>query len=188
MREGTWCCTTQGSASLEHCGIAAWLPSSLCVAGLLRSLCAGCHAGVVPPQHFVTCRPAVLEGSVLPEGCGKLAQVNSKSPHACIVCRVSLCRVSCVLAAGFRQPTLTRVQVGLVSLARELKGDLDSIAARADTGSSKGLHQLLQGEQAGPSVCLLVCCLQGSKSKPLWCVRRHWGYGTAAESTCGLCG
>jgi uncharacterized membrane protein len=38
------------------------------------------------------------------------------------------------------------VQVGLVSLARELKGDLDSIAARADTGSSKGLHQLLQGE------------------------------------------
>jgi uncharacterized membrane protein len=38
------------------------------------------------------------------------------------------------------------VQVGLVSLARELKGDLDRIAARADTGSSKGLHQLLQGE------------------------------------------
>lgn len=49
------------------------------------------------------------------------------------------------LLAGFSQPSLTRVQVGLVSLARELKGDLDRIAARADTGSSKGLHQLLQG-------------------------------------------
>jgi uncharacterized membrane protein len=55
----------------------------------------------------------------------------------------------CVVSAGFRQPTLTRVQVGLVSLARELKGDLDRIAARADTGSSQGLHQLLQGEEGG---------------------------------------
>jgi hypothetical protein len=48
-------------------------------------------------------------------------------------------------AAGFGQPTLTRVQVGLLSIARDLKGDLDSIAARADTGSSQGLHRLLQG-------------------------------------------
>lgn len=51
---------------------------------------------------------------------------------------------SCV--AGGSRPTLTRVQVGLVSLARELKYDLDSIAARADTSSSRGLHHLLQGE------------------------------------------
>lgn len=51
----------------------------------------------------------------------------------------------CVETGGGR-PTLTRVQVGLVSLARELKHDLDKIAARADTSSSRGLHHLLQGE------------------------------------------
>ncbi|KAF8067306.1 popC [Scenedesmus sp. PABB004] len=47
------------------------------------------------------------------------------------------------LAPGSR-PQLTRVQVGLVSLARELKDDLDRIAARADTSGSRGLHRLLQ--------------------------------------------
>lgn len=59
---------------------------------------------------------------------------------------------------GFRQPTLTRVQVGLLSLARELKGDLDRIAAAADTGSSQGLHRLLQGE-AGWGVCRITVWL-----------------------------
>lgn len=48
---------------------------------------------------------------------------------------------------GAGRPTLTRVQVGLVSLARELKHDLDSIAARADTSNSRGLHHLLQGKR-----------------------------------------
>jgi len=40
-----------------------------------------------------------------------------------------------------------------MSLARELKGDLDRIAARADTGSSQGLHRLLQGEGVAGLSC-----------------------------------
>lgn len=77
-----------------------------------------------------------------------------------------------MLAAGFSQPTLTRVQVGLVSLARELKGDLDRIAACADTGSSKGLHQLLQGEQERRLDRQYAC----------WCV----GCKAARVSPCGV--
>jgi uncharacterized membrane protein len=50
------------------------------------------------------------------------------------------------VCAGGGKPTLTRVQVGLMSLARELKHDLDRMAARADTSSSRGLHNLLQGK------------------------------------------
>jgi uncharacterized membrane protein len=52
------------------------------------------------------------------------------------------------MCAGGGKPTLTRVQVGLLSLARELKHDLDRMAARADTSSSRGLHNLLQGAHA----------------------------------------
>lgn len=46
-------------------------------------------------------------------------------------------------ATGLR---LTKVQVGLVALARQLKGHLDDIAQDADTDSSEGLQALLQGE------------------------------------------
>lgn len=62
-----------------------------------------------------------------------------------------------------------------MSLARELKWDLDRIAARADTSSSRGLHHLLQGEAlqgmgiggsghgvAGNAVILFVLT---------WCIR-----------------
>ena len=44
------------------------------------------------------------------------------------------------------RPTLTKVQVGLVSSARKLKKNLDKIAAAADTSDSEGLQGLLQGK------------------------------------------
>lgn len=55
-------------------------------------------------------------------------------PHVCV-------------SAGYASLTLTKVQVGLVSLARQLKEDLDEIAATADTSSNAGLQMLLQGRQ-----------------------------------------
>jgi uncharacterized membrane protein len=42
--------------------------------------------------------------------------------------------------------TFTKLQVGLLSSARELKHKLDNIATYADTSSSEGLQLLLQGE------------------------------------------
>eukprot|EP00878_Enallax_costatus_P011071 GHUV01011563.1.p1 GENE.GHUV01011563.1~~GHUV01011563.1.p1 ORF type:complete len:294 (+),score=90.91 GHUV01011563.1:601-1482(+) len=68
--------------------------------------------------------------------------------------------------AGGGRPTLTRVQVGLVSLARELKHDLDNIAASADTSNSRGLHHLLQE--------VVLALLRN----PRYCV-----YGAASQKT-----
>eukprot|EP00882_Tetradesmus_deserticola_P001291 GHRQ01001395.1.p1 GENE.GHRQ01001395.1~~GHRQ01001395.1.p1 ORF type:complete len:412 (+),score=136.93 GHRQ01001395.1:119-1354(+) len=70
-------------------------------------------------------------------------------------------------AGGGGKPTLTRVQVGLLSLARELKHDLDRMAARADTSSSRGLHNLLQE--------VVLALLRN----PSYCV-----YGAASQRTC----
>eukprot|EP00879_Flechtneria_rotunda_P006233 GHRR01006552.1.p1 GENE.GHRR01006552.1~~GHRR01006552.1.p1 ORF type:complete len:272 (+),score=88.05 GHRR01006552.1:974-1789(+) len=70
--------------------------------------------------------------------------------------------------SGGGRPTLTRVQVGLVSLARELKHDLDRIAAKADTTGSRGLHMLLQ------EVALALL------RNPSYCV-----YGDVSQKTCG---
>lgn len=113
-----------------------------------------------------------------------------------------LCLFLCLLppglhpttSTGFARPTLTRVQVGLLSLARELKGDLDTIAARADTGSSKGLHSLLQGEcrdrawgRTGMQWAFSSKHFQsenhssGNSSKPSWhALSGCMGYGTFA--------
>lgn len=41
--------------------------------------------------------------------------------------------------------SVSKVQVGLLGLARSLQTDLDSIARRSDTSSPSGLHFLLQG-------------------------------------------
>lgn len=87
----------------------------------------------------------------------------------CKVCVLTWCWPCGNVCAGFNRPTLTRVQVGLMSLARELKGDLDRIAARADTGSSQGLHRLLQGEQRRGFVSRL-CADGGSCSQARWCM------------------
>ena len=48
-------------------------------------------------------------------------------------------------AAGSSGLRLTKVQVGLVALARQLKYKLDDIAQGADTNNSAGLQALLQG-------------------------------------------
>ena len=50
--------------------------------------------------------------------------------------------------SGTNPVVVARLQLGLVSLARELKADLDRIAVRADTSTSDGLHLLLQGKAA----------------------------------------
>jgi hypothetical protein len=48
-----------------------------------------------------------------------------------------------------------------MSLARELKHDLDRMAARADTSSSRGLHNLLQGKHMWhtSSPCIGCSCV-----------------------------
>ncbi|WIA33133.1 hypothetical protein OEZ86_006285 [Tetradesmus obliquus] len=69
--------------------------------------------------------------------------------------------------AGSGRPTLTRVQVGLLSMARGLKHDLDRMAARADTSSSRGLHNLLQE--------VVLALLRN----PSYCV-----YGAASQRPC----
>ena len=45
--------------------------------------------------------------------------------------------------------TVARVQVGLLAVAKELKAELDMLAARADTSSPEGLHLILQGKSEG---------------------------------------
>jgi len=65
------------------------------------------------------------------------------------------------------RPTLTKVQVGLVSSARKLKKNLDKIAAAADTSDSEGLQGLLQD---------VVLALLRNPA--------YWVYGDVAESKC----
>ena len=45
---------------------------------------------------------------------------------------------------GGERLSVAKVQVGLLSSARELQKDLEGIASRADTSSSRGLHYVLQ--------------------------------------------
>lgn len=70
--------------------------------------------------------------------------------------------------AGAARPTLTRVQVGLLSVARGLKADLDRIAERADTSGPRGLHAMLQE--------VLLALLRN----PSYCV-----YGDASQRASG---
>jgi hypothetical protein len=60
---------------------------------------------------------------------------------------------------------VAKVQVGLLGLAKALKYDLDTLAVKADTSSSRGLHMLLQGapppsSSSSRSAPLATCCCE----------------------------
>lgn len=73
-------------------------------------------------------------------------------------------------AGGARQLHMTKVQVGLVAMARDVKNRLDSIADAADTSNSKGLQMLLQGAH----------CLGGGHVLGAW-----RGAGARVRARCG---
>lgn len=52
--------------------------------------------------------------------------------------------VICRPAADAQPITVAKLQVGLLSVASELREDLERIADKADTSGREGLHYLLQ--------------------------------------------
>ena len=51
----------------------------------------------------------------------------------------------CAVPTDNEQFTVAKVQVGLLGVGEELRQDLNTLAAKADTSTTSGLHMLMQG-------------------------------------------
>ena len=72
--------------------------------------------------------------------------------------------------SGYNKLSVAKVQVGLLSNARELQRDLERIASRADTSTSRGLHYVLQETvlslMRNPEYCVYGFAKSGIEDSP----------------------
>jgi len=73
-------------------------------------------------------------------------------------------------SAGYGKLSVAKVQVGLLSNARELQRDLERIASRADTSTPRGLHYVLQETvlslMRNPEYCVYGFAKSGIEDSP----------------------